>query len=98
MLDPAPSYERIRECAKNWKQFFAFCGLYALTGEADGIELLLADDDLIYRVDTTDAFPISNYQLDVAGTQRKSGSLWRRADVYQLHFQPAALQRFLPSP
>lgn len=28
---------------------------------------MLADDDRIYRVDTTDAFPISNVKLDAAG-------------------------------
>lgn len=71
VVDPAPSYEKIRACAKNWEQFFAFDGLYSLTGECDGIELLLADDDLIYRVDVTDAFPISNYQLDMAGVDRE---------------------------
>ena len=73
VLDPAPSYEKIRECAKNRSQFFAFCGLYALTGEADGIELLLADDALLYRVDTADAFPISNFQLDMAGITQEIG-------------------------
>ena len=73
VIDSAPSYEKIREHAKNWNQFFPFLGLYALTGEADGIELLLADDDLIYRVDTTDAFPISNFQLDMAGINQEIG-------------------------
>ena len=81
VLDPAPSYERIRKCAKNWKHFFAFCGLYALTGEADGIELLLADDNLIYRVDTTDAFPISNYQLDAAGINREIGGYYPYQEI-----------------
>lgn len=71
VVDPAPSYEKIRACAKNWEQFFAFYGLYSLTGEGDGAEILLADDGLIYRVDTTDAFPISNFQLDIAGIDQK---------------------------
>ena len=38
-----------------------------MTGEGDGVEILLADDKKIYRVDTTDAFPISNRFLDFAG-------------------------------
>ena len=38
-----------------------------MTGEADGMEAPLADDGFIYRVDTTDAFPISNWDLDYAG-------------------------------
>lgn len=71
VIDPSPTYEKIREQAKNWKHFFAFYGLYCMTDEADGVEILLADDDKIYRVDTTDAFPISNWQLDMAGIDRK---------------------------
>ena len=67
MTDPAPTYQKVREQAKNWEHYFAFYGLYSLTGEGDGVEILLADDDRIYRVDTTDAFPISNFQLDAAG-------------------------------
>lgn len=42
-----------------------------MTGEADGVEFPLVDDGYIYRVDTTDAFPISNYQLDLAGVSQK---------------------------
>ena len=30
----------------------------------------MADDNIIYRVDTTDAFPISNFQLDTAGVDQ----------------------------
>ena len=67
VTDPAPTYKKVREQAKNWEHYFAFYGLYSLTGEGDGVEILLADDDRIYRVDTTDAFPISNFQLDAAG-------------------------------
>ena len=73
MVDPAPSYDKVRACAKNWEQYFPFHGLYALTGEGDSLELLLADDGLIYRVDTTDAFPLGNFQLDLAGVDREFG-------------------------
>lgn len=73
VLDPSPSYEKVRNCAKNWKQFFAFNGLYGMTGEGDGVEIVLADDDYIYRVDTTDAFPLSNHQLDTAGIDIEIG-------------------------
>lgn len=71
VVDPSPTYETVREKAKNWEHYFAFLGLYGLTDENDGIELLLANDERIYRVDTTDAFPISNYQLDVAGINKE---------------------------
>lgn len=71
IVDPFPTYETIRERAKNWKEYFCFHGLYAMTGEADGAELPLIDDEYIYRVDTTDAFPISNYQLDLAGVSQE---------------------------
>ncbi len=62
-----PSYSFIRERAKNWSEYFSFSALYAMTGEIDGIETLLTTDGIIYRIDTTDAFPISCDQLDVAG-------------------------------
>ena len=71
VIDSAPTYETVREQAKNWTHYFAFCSLYAITGEGDGIEILLADDHKIYRVDTTDAFPISNYQLEFAGINQE---------------------------
>ena len=73
VVDAAPTYEKIRERAKNWEHYFAFYGLYSLTGESDGMELLLAEDGLLYRVDTADAFPISNRQLDAAGIDREMG-------------------------
>lgn len=71
VLDAAPSYEKVRDQAKNWEQYFVFYGLYALTGESDGVEILFADDHQIYRVDTTDAFPLSNWQLDTAGINQE---------------------------
>lgn len=71
IIDAFPSYKTIRECAKNWEEYFCFYGMYAMTGESDGIELPLADDDFIYRVDTTDAFPISNFDLDFAGVHQE---------------------------
>lgn len=71
ITDPFPSYEVIRECAKNWEEYFCFYGMYAMTGEADGMESPLADDGYIYRVDTTAAFPISNWDLDFAGVYQE---------------------------
>lgn len=71
IVNPFPSYEEIREKAKNWEEYFCFYGLYSMTGEMDGIEVPLADDGYIYRVDTTDAFPISNWDLDYAGVYRE---------------------------
>lgn len=66
-IDQAPSYEKIREQALNWREYFSFIALYAMTEESDGWETPLAEDGYIYRVDTTDAFPLSNYQLETAG-------------------------------
>lgn len=43
-----------------------------MTGESDGMESPLADDGFLYRVDTTDAFPISNYYLDFAGVYQEA--------------------------
>ena len=73
VIDANPTYERIREQAANWKHFFAFCALYAITNENDGLEILLADDNRIYRVDTTDAFPLSMWDLDMAGINQEIG-------------------------
>lgn len=73
VIDPAPTYERIREQAVNWKHYFAFFALYGITCEGDGVEILLADDNKIYRVDTTDAFPLSARELDVAGINQQIG-------------------------
>lgn len=63
----APSYAEIREMAVNWKEYFSFAGMYAMFGEADSFETPLAKDGKIYRIDTTDAFPLSTWQLDDAG-------------------------------
>lgn len=71
VVNSAPSYKEIREKAINWTHFFAFYAMYGMVSEADGVEILLADDGLIYRVDTTDAFLISNYYLDFAGIDIK---------------------------
>lgn len=70
VLKAFPSYEEIRSQATNWTHYFSFYGLYGMTGEDDGIELLLAEDNKIYRVDTTDAFPINNHHLYTAGINR----------------------------
>jgi len=63
----APSYSVIREHATNWKDYFSFRTLYLMTGEEDSFETPLVNDGFIYRVDTTNAFPISNFMLDTAG-------------------------------
>ena len=63
----APSYAVIREMAENWKEYFSFRGMYAIFGEADSFETPLAKDGKIYRIDTTNAFLISTWQLDDAG-------------------------------
>lgn len=41
--------------------------MYAMFQEMDGIETPLAKDHKIYRIDTTDAFPIDLFRLDYAG-------------------------------
>ncbi len=66
----APTYQEIREQAANWNEYFSFRGMYAMFFESDSFETPLAKDGLIYRIDTTDAFPISALQLDVAGINR----------------------------
>ena len=79
----SPSYAQIREMAINWKEYFSFGGMYAMFGEGDSFETPLAEDNKIYRIDTTDAFPISNFQLDFAGINRDFGegnlqTIWKK--------------------
>lgn len=70
VINAQPSYNEIRELANNWSDYFAFYALYGMMNEGDGVDLLLADDNLIYRIDTTDAFPVSCYQLDIAAVDQ----------------------------
>lgn len=63
----APTYAEIRERASNWQEYFSFQGMYSMFHESDSLETPLAKDGLIYRLDTTDAFPLSTWQLDDAG-------------------------------
>ena len=67
IVDHAPSYDKIREQAVNWKDYFSFWALYLLTGEGDTFEVPLVNDGFIYRVDTTDAFPLNDTILYMAG-------------------------------
>lgn len=55
----SPSYTEIREKAVNWKEYFSFLGMYVMFSESDSFETPLAKDGMIYRIDTTDAFPVS---------------------------------------
>ena len=63
----SPAYSEIREKAENWYEYFSFRGMYAMFSESDSFETLLAQNGLIYRIDTTSAFLISDWQLDDAG-------------------------------
>ncbi len=81
VVEENPSYDVVQETAVNREQYFAFYGLYAMTGEGDGVEILLADDKKIYRVDTTDAFPISNRFLDIAGVNFETDGINLNAET-----------------
>lgn len=63
----SPTFSEIREKAANWKEYFSFLGMYAMFFESDSFETPLAKDGRIYRLDTTDAFPLSTWQLNDAG-------------------------------
>lgn len=63
----SPTYPEIRERAANWNEYFSFLGMYAMFSESDSFETPLVKDGLIYRLDTTDAFPLSTWQLNDAG-------------------------------
>lgn len=67
LINKSPTYHEIRELAKNWKEYFAFQALYYIFGECDGLDTPIASDNFIYRVDTTDAFPVNDCILSAAG-------------------------------
>lgn len=73
-----------RGCAENWAQFFSFQALYSITEEGDKLEVYLADDRRIYRVDTTDAFPLHYMHYDEVGA----------ALAYHFHQQSAMVSPF----
>ena len=63
----APTYSQIREQADNWQDFFRFRAMYDMFLESDSFETPLVSDGFIYRVDTTDAFPLCDLHLSQAG-------------------------------
>lgn len=67
LSDPAPSYELIRSKAVNWEEYFSFKALYLLFLESDSFEVVLSDDNYIYRIDTTSSFNLGEWQLRNAG-------------------------------
>lgn len=67
LIDDNPSFEMIRNNAVNWEDIFGFYAMESMFSESDGIEVVLADDGLLYRIDTTSSFSISFYDLDNAG-------------------------------
>ena len=67
LSDPGPSYELIRSSAVNWEEYFSFWALYLLFLESDSFEVVLNDENYIYRVDTTAAFHLGDWQLSKAG-------------------------------
>lgn len=70
VIEACPKFETVQATAQNWQEYFGFLAMYSMFLEDDGMEVLLADDGFIYRVDTTDAFTCSNYFLDNAGIDR----------------------------
>lgn len=67
LIDDNPSFEMIRNNAVNWEDIFGFYAMESMFSESDGIEVVLADDGLLYRIDTTSSFSISFNDLDYAG-------------------------------
>jgi len=67
IIDNNPSFEKIREHAKNWKEYFGFLALYEMMEEGDSFETPFVDDGFIYRVDTTDSFIASEIYFAQAG-------------------------------
>lgn len=54
--------EKNKSKIRNWQDFFRFYCLESLFEEDDGSEIVKYKDE-IYRIDTTDAFTISNFSI-----------------------------------
>lgn len=67
LIDDDPSFETIQNQASNWQDIFGFYAMENMFSEGDGIEVVLAADGLLYRIDTTSSFAVSNWDLDYAG-------------------------------
>ena len=67
LIDDAPSFETIQNQASNWQDMFGFYAMESMFYEGDGIEVVLAADGLLYRIDTTSSFAISAWDLNYAG-------------------------------
>lgn len=65
--EEAPSYDTIRQCARNWGDFHSFIALYSFFLEDDSFEILLANDNYIYRVDTSSSFILGELEMSQAG-------------------------------
>lgn len=64
---PDPTYQQIREHAVNWQDYFRFLATYNMFLECDSLEMPLASDGYLYRVDTTSSFIICEHDLFSAG-------------------------------
>ena len=69
-----PTYDIIRNYAINWEDFFRFRAMEWMFLESDGIEIVLAKDDYIYRVDTTASFTLSEMMFAQAGINEMIGN------------------------
>lgn len=67
LIDDDPSFETIQNQASNWQDLFSFYAMESMFSEGDGIEVVLAADGLLYRIDTASSFAVSNLDLDYAG-------------------------------
>ena len=67
LIDDAPGFETIQNQASNWQDLFGFYAMESMFSEGDGIEVVLAADGLLYRIDTTSSFAVSAWDLDYAG-------------------------------
>lgn len=62
--------EENKEDIYNWKDYFKFLGMEDLFFEGDGIEVI-KENNLIYRIDTTDAFSLSHMFISYLGYEGK---------------------------
>ena len=61
-----PTYQQIRNEAKNWQDYFRFLAMYTMLNESDSFETPLSTDGFVYRIDTSAAFGLDKSFISAA--------------------------------
>lgn len=57
----------IKSDVHNWKDYFAYISLYSMFDECDSFEVVLTENNYIYKIDNSASFSINNFLTDFLG-------------------------------